>query len=114
MAKWTDVVAAEDVPEGGKVCAQAEESPVVICRVQDQWFAVRNVCPHAGMPLGDGDLSGHVLTCPYHGYAYNIKNGRNIDWPYDELPAKTYPVRVENGTVQVNLEPDDRQHPEIR
>ncbi len=80
-----------------------DDVPLVVMRVEGDWFAVRNTCPHAGLPLGEGDLRGHVLTCPFHGYAYNIKNGRNIDWPEDEMPVKTFPVRIKENTVQIEL-----------
>lgn len=103
MAKWIDLIDVSDMPADGKLCTQADKVPIVVMRVEGDWFAVRNSCPHAGLPLGEGDLRGHVLTCPFHGYAYNIKNGRNIDWPEDEMPVKTYPVRVEGGVVQVEM-----------
>ena len=106
MPEWIDVVDASQVPEGDKLCTQAGDLPLVICHVNGAWYAVRNVCPHAGLPLGEGDLRGLVLTCPFHGYAYNVSNGRNVDWPHDELPATTYPVRVHEGTVQVELADD--------
>ncbi len=107
MAQWVEVVNTDQVPEGEKRCILAMNVPLVVCRVAGNWFALKNVCPHAGLPLGEGQLHGHVLTCPFHGYTYNIRNGRNVDWPHDELPVKTYPVCVDGNHVQVNLTPDD-------
>ena len=104
MAKWIDVLAESDLPDGAQRCATAEGKPLVLMNVDGELFAIANVCPHAGLPLGEGERRGHVITCPYHGYTYNIRNGRNIDWPHDEPPVKTYPVHIENGTVQVQLE----------
>jgi nitrite reductase/ring-hydroxylating ferredoxin subunit len=100
---WADAGPVTGFPADEKVCTTAGGKPVVIARVGDDWFAFANICPHAGLPLGEGELRGHVITCPFHGNAYNIRNGRNIDWPEEELPVRTYPVRVEDGRVMVGL-----------
>ena len=104
MAKWIDVGPTCAFPDGEHVCTDADEKPVVVLHLDGRFYAIANICPHAGLPLGEGERRGFVLTCPFHGNAYNIKSGRNVDWPHDELPLKTYPVRVEGQTVQVNLD----------
>ena len=119
MANWIDVGAATDFPPGAKACVSAGGQPVVVCHVQGpaplpgaaalaegetRLCAVLNVCPHAGLPLGDGELNGLVLTCPYHGYAYNVATGTNVDFPRDEPPVPRLPVRVRDGRVDVDVE----------
>ncbi len=103
MANWIDACPAAEVPDGGKLCLTVQQTPLVVAQIEGAFYAIENTCPHAGLPLGEGDLAGRVITCPYHGYAYNITNGKNIDFPQDEPPCKTHPVRVNAGTVQVNL-----------
>ena len=75
--------------------------------VEGTFYVLENRCPHAGQPLGDGERAGLTLTCPYHGYTYHIKTGKNIDFPDDERPVKTFPVRVQAGIVQVLLDPKE-------
>ena len=111
MANWVNIGSVSDFPEGEHVCTNAQDRSVVVIHLEGQLFVIANVCPHAGFPLGEGQRSGVVLTCPYHGYAYNVKTGRHIDWPYDELPVKTYPVRVDGDILQVDLEPDATGEP---
>jgi nitrite reductase/ring-hydroxylating ferredoxin subunit len=65
---------------------------------------VRDACPHAGKPLRDGSVCGTVLTCRYHGYAYDVRSGRHVDFPYDELPVRTLAVRLREGRVEVDTE----------
>lgn len=104
MANWTDAIALADIPDGQtKLCLTVAGRPVVLLHVEAQWYAIRNECPHAGLPLGEGEVRGRVITCPFHGYAYNVTNGRNIDFPHDELPCRTYPVRIEGDTLQLDL-----------
>ena len=109
MAKWIDVGAPEQFPEGEPVCAEAGNLPVVVCQVKGQFYAIENVCPHAGMPLDEGELAGRVITCPYHGYAYDVVTGRNIDFPQEELPVQTFETRVQDEQVQVHLQTPKKQ-----
>ncbi|MFW6060464.1 MAG: Rieske (2Fe-2S) protein [Phycisphaeraceae bacterium] len=104
MAKWIDIGPADNFPEGTHVRTTAGEKPIVVAHVEGELHAMRDECPHAGQPIGMGDLHGCILTCPFHGYAYNVKTGRNVDFPHDEPPVKKYPVRITDNTVQVQLE----------
>lgn len=104
MAKWIDVGQADEVPDGGRLCTRAEDLPVIVFRIGGRLLAIRNTCPHAGLPLDDADLRGTVLTCIFHGYTYNLENGRNVDYPNEEPPVRTYPVREEGGVIQVDVE----------
>ena len=62
MANWTPACDAADLADGEKRCLSIDDTPVVISRVGDAVYALHNECPHAGLPLGDGDLTGLVLT----------------------------------------------------
>jgi 3-phenylpropionate/trans-cinnamate dioxygenase ferredoxin subunit len=109
MGDWIDIGSVEDFPQGKHQCVTAGDRSIIIFNVDDQFHALLNICPHAGLPLEDGDFTGKVIVCQFHGYAYNVTDGRNIDWPDDEVPAKTYPVRVVEGRVQVDIVVDDNK-----
>ena len=102
MAKWTDVGTAGDLAPGTKAIV-GEDQKLVLCHIDDAWYAVQNVCPHASMPIGEGELNGCVLTCPFHGYAYNVETGKNVDFD-DDFPLRTYPVKVEADRLLVDVE----------
>jgi len=104
MAKWIEIDVDRDLAAGTKRCLTVEGMDMVVCQVEGQLTAVANTCPHAGKPLGEGELKGRVLTCPYHGYAYDVLTGRNVDYPHEEPPVRRYPVRCnDEGQVQVQL-----------
>ncbi len=105
MSKWIDVAKDEELEEGGRVCARADGTGVIVFRIEGELHAVEDMCPHAGMPLSDGDLCGKVLTCVYHGYAYNVDNGKNIDFPED-VPMTLFPVKNEDGQIKVDVDPE--------
>ena len=103
MSEWIDIAAENDLPPGQRLCASANGRRIVVFRTDEELYAVADVCPHAGQPLQDGELRGSVLTCPFHGFAYDLRTGRNVDFPHDELPARVYKVRLREGRVEVAL-----------
>lgn len=105
MAKWFEVCGREQVPPGGRICVAADSQSVVLCDIGGQLTAVENCCPHAGLPLADGELRGEVLTCAYHGYTYNVRTGKNVDFPNEEPPVRTFNVEVRDGRVWVEIKP---------
>ena len=74
---------------------------VVIANIGGTFFAAANTCPHAGGPLVDGDLSGSVLSCPYHGWGFDLKDGSCKTNPSVQLPI--YPALVEGDGVCVQI-----------
>lgn len=102
MSNWTAVELESELTPGETICANVNGREVVICKTDKGYHAFENSCPHAGMPLSDGDVSGCVITCPFHGYAYDVRDGRNVDFP-DDVPLETYPIRVEEGRIEVDM-----------
>ena len=105
MPNWTDIADANDLPEGGRLCTSVNDKALVVLRVNDALYAIANQCPHAGRPLEEGEVRGLTITCPFHGYAYNLRNGKNLDHPEFEPPVPTYPARIEGDKVQVQVDP---------
>ncbi|MEM9415600.1 MAG: Rieske (2Fe-2S) protein [Planctomycetota bacterium] len=96
-----------DLPEGGRVCTAVNGRPVVVFNLDGKLHAIANTCPHAGRPLEDGELRGKIITCPYHGYAYNIANGVNIDFPDLEPPVATFAARFVDGRLELDDTPTE-------
>ncbi len=107
MSDWTDIADADELPTGGRLCTSVAGKALVVLNVDGQPYAIANQCPHAGRPLEEGEVRGITITCPYHGYAYNLKTGTNLEYPEFEPPVPTYPVRIEAGKVQVAIEKQD-------
>ncbi len=102
MGKWIEAGDVQEFPAESKSCVEVSGFSLVICHVKGALHAAANICPHAGLPLGDGDMTGTLLTCPYHGYTYDMTTGRNFDDPHDALLIM-FPIRVQDGRVEVNL-----------
>lgn len=98
---WHRIAAVEDCPPGCCLEGVAGDHVVAIFNVDGQFYALDGVCPHQGGPLGEGTLEGGIVTCPWHGWQFNVRSGanqlnRNITQPRFE-------TKVEDGAVWVNV-----------
>jgi nitrite reductase/ring-hydroxylating ferredoxin subunit len=104
MAKCVDIGSLDDFPPRVPKDVSVEGKSLLVVNLGEKLMACANICPHAGKPLHEGELAGTVLTCPFHGYAFDLRTGRNVDFPEDH-PLWMYPIRQEAGRVIVELAP---------
>ena len=96
---FVTVARVEDVPPGTCKHVRAAEEEIALANVDDEIYATQGHCLHLQGPLGDGELEGAVLTCPWHGWQYDVRTGLN---EFDHaIRVETYEVRVEDGDVKV-------------
>lgn len=84
--------------------------PVAVANVDGAFFAVSNVCPHAGGPIGDGALEGYVVACPLHGWRFDVRTGACDVAPSARL--EVYAARAVAGRVRVDV-PARPRDPEV-
>jgi nitrite reductase (NADH) small subunit len=95
------VALADDVPPGTARVVQAGDREVALYNVDGTFYASQSRCLHLKGPLGEGELDGPVLTCPWHGWQYDVRTGEN---EFDRaLALETFEVVVEDGEVKVVL-----------
>jgi NAD(P)H-dependent nitrite reductase small subunit len=73
---------------------------IALFNVDGKIYAIQNHCPHRSGPLGEGVLEGEVVACPWHGWRFNVTNGKNAVMP---VSVKTYEVKVEDGNIFVEV-----------
>ncbi len=95
------VAKAADIADGERRILRVEGRSVGIFHAGGNWYAVRNYCLHRGGPVATGTLDGCVLTCPWHGYRYDIATGACLADPLAQL--ETFPVIVRDGEVYVQV-----------
>jgi nitrite reductase/ring-hydroxylating ferredoxin subunit/multimeric flavodoxin WrbA len=78
---------------------------IALFNVGGRFFAISNVCVHQGGPLSKGMLDGNVVTCPWHGWKYSVKDGKSPHKGGDSVSS--YPVLVSEGQVFVSPVPDN-------
>ncbi|MBI4456607.1 MAG: Rieske 2Fe-2S domain-containing protein [Acidobacteria bacterium] len=80
----------------------AQGGPVAVFRIDQKLCAIRDVCPHEGASLADGQVDGKVLTCPRHGSQFHVCTGSRLRGPAD-YSIRTYRVVIEDGETFVEL-----------
>jgi nitrite reductase (NADH) small subunit len=101
LSRFVKVAEKTDLTDGlGKV-VNVEGRSIALFRVKDQYFALANVCLHRGGPLGEGNLSGSVVTCPWHGWKFDVRTGSFTIIP--TLKVTTFQVREQDGSVLVEI-----------
>ncbi len=96
------VAGVEDVPVGRMVFVDVEGLPIALANVDDAIYAFSDSCRHEGGPLSSGVLIGDTVTCPWHGWIYNVRTGKSIVPPVG-LRIATYPVHIRQGVVYVEI-----------
>jgi len=90
-----------DIPAGGVQIVEANGAAVAVFNVEGVLYAIDNHCPHRGGPLGEGELDGTTLTCPWHAWRWDVTTGANTNNPASRVAC--FPVVVESGVVFVEL-----------
>ncbi|QDT38420.1 Rieske (2Fe-2S) protein [Stratiformator vulcanicus] len=101
MSERQRVCAIEDVPPGKAGEFVVDDRIVAIYNVDGKFFALDGVCPHAGGPLGKGHLMGTRITCPWHGWQFDVTTGRHCLTP--NIEQQRFEVTVEGDDVFVEL-----------
>ncbi len=74
---------------------------IAIFNLNGNFYALTNTCPHRGGPLGEGAIEGETVTCPWHGWNFCIKDGKNPNMP--QISAKSIPLKVEGDSILVSV-----------
>ncbi len=99
---WTDIAALEDIPVRGARIVKTHAGCIAVFRTDDdEVFATSDRCPHKGGPLSEGIVHGKSVTCPLHNWVFSLETGEAQG--ADEGQIATYPARVENGRVLMDL-----------
>jgi nitrite reductase (NADH) small subunit len=80
---------------------QIGEREIALANVDGKFYAINNSCLHQGGPLGEGDLAGKVVTCPWHGWEYDVTTGKEVQNPAAGVTC--YPTEVRGDEVFVDV-----------
>ena len=103
MPKLVKVAETKEVAPGTGKVVGAEGRSIALFNVAGTFHAIDNTCTHRGGPLGEGDLAGEVVTCPWHGAQFNVKTG-DVLTPPAWTGVQSFPVQVQGDDVLVELD----------
>ncbi|HZP43275.1 MAG TPA: Rieske 2Fe-2S domain-containing protein [Candidatus Binatia bacterium] len=99
MPNFVRVASVGDVQPGTGRCVEVNGRQIAIFNVAGTFHAIDNTCLHRGGPLAEGELDGTVVTCPWHGWQYDVVTGINTMDDGDRV--ERFDVKVEGDDVFV-------------
>jgi len=100
---WAAAGSASDVPAEGMHVVEAGGMQVLMTRFGGRICALSAICSHAGGPLAEGSLENGVVTCPWHGSRFRVRDGRAVGGPAT-FDQPRLVVRDTDGALEVRLE----------
>ena len=88
-----------DVEEGKGKVVEVNGKTLALFKKDGKFYAIENTCLHRGGPLGEGELNDKVVTCPWHGWQYNVTTGDSDTGAH----VDTYKVTVEGEDIFVEV-----------
>ena len=99
---WIDAAAVDAVPEEDVIAVAVAGKEVALYGVDGEVYATDNICTHGHARLCDGFLEGTEIECPLHQGRFDVRSGKAMCAPLTD-DIRTYPVKIENGRVFVDL-----------
>ena len=101
MGNFIKALGKADIPEGRGKVVTLEGNVIALFNAGGTFHAIDNTCKHRGGPLGEGELDGSQVTCPWHGWQYDVTTGQCITNP--AVTQKKCNVKVEGEDILVEI-----------
>ena len=89
------------VPPGSGAEVVADGRIFAVFNVDGTIHVLDGICPHAGGPLGKGMLRGNIVTCPWHGWQFDVSTGQHC--LNQRICQTQYEARIEDGKVVAEI-----------
>lgn len=97
----TRVASTAEIPSGSGKVVEVGGKTLAVFNCDGTFYAIDNTCLHRGGPLGEGSLSGTTVTCPWHGWEYDVRSGAcTMD---ESVKVQRFDVTVEGDDILVAL-----------
>ncbi|MFW6596901.1 non-heme iron oxygenase ferredoxin subunit [Propionibacteriaceae bacterium Y2011] len=93
---------SELAPESA-LAVEVGEEDVAVVQSGGQFYAIRDECSHASIPLSEGDVGDAEIECYLHGSRFSLRNGAALGLPATE-PVPVYPCRVSGDDIEVDVD----------
>jgi nitrite reductase/ring-hydroxylating ferredoxin subunit len=100
MSSFVAACPAGDVAPGTGKTVTVAGKELAVFNVDGAFHVIDNECPHRGGPLGEGELEGCLLTCPWHAWQFDLRTGESVT---DDSRVTVYPCKVEGGQLLVEV-----------
>ncbi len=98
---YLKVAQTTEIPDGEGRSYEVDGKAVAVFNVHGTFYALDNTCPHRGGPLGEGYLEEKVVTCPWHGWRFDVATGACSANPATQVLQ--YPLKVAGTDILVEV-----------
>lgn len=100
MSEWINVFNENALMNGENSVIDVDGTEVAVFKIDNEFYAIEDVCSHDGTEIASGELDGDEIICPRHGARFCVKTGAVKSAPaYEDIHS--YPVRIVDGMVQI-------------
>ena len=96
------LIPSNDLSPGESIEVVAEGRIFAVFNVDGTFHVLDGICPHAGGPLGKGSLDGSIVTCPWHGWQFDVASGKHC--LTETICQTNYDVKEVDGHVCIELQ----------
>jgi nitrite reductase/ring-hydroxylating ferredoxin subunit len=100
MGEFKTIANKNEIPLGQGKIFEIDGNSIAVWNLNGNFYAFQSVCPHRGGPVGEGEMEGNVITCPWHGWSFDVTTGVSPINPAAKLTC--YQVQVEGDQIKVN------------
>ena len=100
-AKLIKVAELDQLRPGARKLCTVDDRRIALFNLDGTIYAIDNHCTHRDGPVGAGQLNNTVITCPWHGWRFNVATGRCLEPEGNDL--RQYPVSIEGNVVLIDI-----------
>lgn len=101
MSKMVKVALRSEIPSDTGKQIEIEGREIALFKVDGKIFALSHICPHQGGPLAEGGVEGGVVTCPWHGWQFDVRTG--VCTFNDSIKQETFKVEEKGEDIYVEV-----------
>lgn len=101
MSDFIKVASKSDVSPGSGIKVEVNGKEVALFNCDGSFYAMDDTCLHRGGPLSEGSLEDKVVTCPWHGWQYDVTSGACLTNP--SVSQNQYQIKVEGDDILISV-----------
>jgi 3-phenylpropionate/trans-cinnamate dioxygenase ferredoxin subunit len=105
MMPWHHIALDNPLVSGEKTTVSIGNKEILVCHIDDDYFAVASRCTHSAWPLSSEPIEGMEIVCTLHGARFDLRDGCPSAGPASK-PLTTYPIEFRDGELYVSFEDD--------
>ncbi|MEO9684559.1 MAG: non-heme iron oxygenase ferredoxin subunit [Tateyamaria sp.] len=99
---WTDVITVDQLETGWVTPVTLGARKLAVYDTPSGVYTSMALCNHGGADMCNGYFDGHVIECPLHQGAFDVRDGKPVSPPATR-PMITFETRTKEGTVQIKI-----------